>query len=457
MELEGLRIAIDPGAAKQGSDQAVAAFDAVGKKSVTVSQQVTASFKQIGTGILSVRDAVFSLRTIAEGLAVSFGVEKIITQLQRVENIKISLTAVTGSSKAAADTWNYLEAQGQKLGFQADDLGVRFSRFLLTTRDTALEGERTRKVFEGIATAAKVLGGGTDAIDDVLQSFTLLMSRSNVDGEAMVRLLARRIPDAAGIAARALNVPVENLKQALVGISSQEFVAKFGEELTKEFSPFLEQSANSIESWKARLEDAFQNLEQSVGEGGFGTAIVDFLKQITELLKSPEANEAARQFGKLLAEGAMAAARALIFLGNHLGLVKTALVALAAVEVYGYLTRIMTAVNALSGAYIALRAAVLAYTTAQGVANATAGASSFTSLGRSAVIAGGSTAAVRGSGRQLVQLGEGYSRRLGSSVGLERCWRSPKSSISTWPISISLMCGTRSQEGWQIRRGRADP
>lgn len=424
MDVTGLRVSIDASAARQGEQQFNQSLDSMANRARTVSQQIGEGFKpgeqafrglgesartvstqiaqSFGTvrfGLKGMVDSLLNFRTLFDTAIAGISFRVIVDQIAKVQDIKYALQAVTGSAVAAGAAWRMLQGDAEKYGFQAEELGQKFARLSMATKGTALEGERTVTIFRASEIAARAMGSGAEGAERALQSFTNILSAANVQGDMMVRQLARfgGIPDAMGIAARAFGVSVNEMQQRLKSgtLSSEEFVAKFSQQMVKELGPAAMQAANSISAWKERVAGAFKELLSTVGSGGLADTIVGFLKDLRAELESPGFREAAQQLGGLLANALRTLGSAIEFAGNHVGLLKAAFVGLVAIEVIDFIANLTKNILILERALIGAAAAATGLRVAQGaaaigsVAAAFSGGGIMTAKGPVAAFAGG--------------------------------------------------------------------
>jgi hypothetical protein len=406
VDITGLRVAIDASGARQGEQIFNQSLDSmsgrartvsaqlsegfrpgeIGLRSLggtarTVSTQIAESFERIRTGMRGLVDSVLNFRTLFDAAILGVSFNSIVGQISKLEDIKRSLVTVTGSAAQAGATWRMLEADGEKFGLSVEDMAQKFARLSAATKGTALEGERTITIFRASEVAARAFGGGAEQADRTLQSFTNILSQANVQGDMMVRQLARfgGIPGAMEIAARAFFPLAKNSADAINAmqaklksgtLSSEEFVAKFTQQMVKEFAPAAQQAADSISAWQARVSNAFDALLQDMGEGGLGSSAVKFLKQLREEISSPAFKEAASQLGGLLTNALRMLGNAIEFAGQHVGLLKAAFVGIVAVEVIDFFASFTRNVLLLADAFGMAATKAIAFATARTAATA---------------------------------------------------------------------------------------
>lgn len=402
MDITGIRVGIDASPSKQGETAFNASLDSMHAKAATVTQQIKGYFSGMGSGVTfdgssfkrgleeiqstagtvtsqikayfagvggalgGLKDQIFSLRGVIEGALAGVGLERLVEHIAHIQDLKNALFVLTGTADGAAKSFEFLVDVGNALGLRAEDMAAKFTRFAIATRGTQLEGERTKLIFEAVAVAARAMGGA-EQVDAMLQSFIMLMSRANVEGTMMIRMLARQIPDAAGIAARAFGVTKEKLTDMLKGnVGSEEFVGKFAVQMLKEFTPAAARAADGISAWKERVMNAFDEVVERIGQSSFGDKIKGALQDMVNLLSSDQFLTAVEKFGTVLAEGVQIFGKALLFAADHTRLLVAAMTVFLGLEMLQYVANVTKAILLLKDALLGAAVAQGALNTAEG-------------------------------------------------------------------------------------------
>lgn len=156
-----------------------------------------------------------------------------------MERWEARLSAATRSQAAAKREIGFLRSEAERLGLDFSMLADHYSSFALATRGTNLEGRQTREIFVSVAEAARVLRLDADELDSVMAGLTQRVSKSTDDLPKFARELrssvASGLPDAVSGAEAAfarLDNAIEELQQSIAGSGLLDFLAGATERLT---------------------------------------------------------------------------------------------------------------------------------------------------------------------------------------------------------------------------------
>lgn len=138
------------------------------------------------------------------------------------DRLEAGLTAVTGSSSAAAREMGYAESVAARLGLVANNTAASYLNLLAASRNTALEGQKTRDIFEAVGLAMAKLGKSTADTEGALLGLEQLLGQSTANLEDL-RQITDRIPGGMALAAQGMGLTVEQMKAM---ISNGEILVK---------------------------------------------------------------------------------------------------------------------------------------------------------------------------------------------------------------------------------------
>ncbi len=217
-------------------------------------------------------------------LALGAGVLQSFIQLEKLNN---SLKFSTGSSQAAAKEIEYLKNTTNQLGLEFVSTSSAYAKFSAATKGTAIEGQKTRDVFESIAKASVVLGLSADESKGALNALQQMMSKGTVSAEELRGQLGERIPGAFNIAAKSIGVTTQELGKMLEQgqVLSADFLPKFAAELTKSLGDSPESAAGSAQAQLNKLTNAWTEFKQAIAESGVVTIVLKVAEGTTNALK----------------------------------------------------------------------------------------------------------------------------------------------------------------------------
>jgi hypothetical protein len=177
--------------------------------------------------------------------------------------------------------------------------------------------EQARQVFTGATAAVRALHGSTQDVDEVTV-FQRSLSRMPGASQNLLQLFSRGgiLAGVASDAARSMNLPMIALQRGLSegSINTRRLILSLTDYWVKTQIAAAIEAGNSIEGWKNRVEDAFQDVERKTA---VRNAIVQFLTDVRDTLKDPAMREAASEWGRLLRDAFQAGGTAAKFLGEH--------------------------------------------------------------------------------------------------------------------------------------------
>lgn len=191
-------------------------------------------------------------RYIVEAFSVyeiyNFGKElmNVATEFQSFTNvIKYSSNGIVDNS----ENINYLNDAITRLHLPMKQAYEQFSEMQAGMVGTGIQGDKLRKVFEGVAEAATVMHLNPDKFSRTTYALKEIGELGTVQMRQM-RMLAIALPGAMSIASQSLGMTSEQFHKAMKGgqINSADFLPKFAAGLTKRFNPGLENAGKSLMS-----------------------------------------------------------------------------------------------------------------------------------------------------------------------------------------------------------------
>lgn len=261
----------------KSADKASREADKLGnssKKSESAISGLASTTKSFGIGIAAAGTGVIAL-----------GAALLDTSIKS-EKLSNSLKFSTGSANAAAKEIEYLKKTTNELGLEFLSTSQSYAKFSAATKGTALEGQKTRDVFEAIAKASTVLGLSADESSGALLAISQMMSKGTVSAEELRGQLGERLPGAFQTAAKAMGVTTQELGKMLEQgqIVASEFLPKFAEELEKSLGDNPTSAAGSAQAQLNKLSNAWLEFKKSIAESGVITILVKLVEGSTGAL-----------------------------------------------------------------------------------------------------------------------------------------------------------------------------
>lgn len=219
-----------------------------------------------------------------------------------------------GDTKKTADDLDFLRRNADRLGISFGELAGEYSKFAVATQGTALEGERTRKIFISVAEAARVNNLSLEDVKGTFVALSQIVGKGTVQMEELRQQLGDRFPGAVRIMAAGLGYADDQLGQFYKDITngkiSSDALLQFAEELDRRFKSQLPEALKTTTTALGQFQNAAFEALLAFGNAGFLEAFTGLLRDLTGLLKSADfqtfASHISQAFGVLTSAIALA-------------------------------------------------------------------------------------------------------------------------------------------------------
>ena len=210
------------------------------------------SFGTWGIAILAVAEAMQRLNSL-----VQVG--------EALRRSQIGVENVSSSSVEASVNLEFLRSVADKLGLEIENLNKDFKTFAGATEGTALEGAKTREMFEGITTAVAAMQLTTDDASGAIRAFSQMISKGTLQAEELKGQLAERLPSAMRITAKTLGVTTEKMLEMMKNgeLLAQDVLPKVAEEFNKVYGKDAQKNLETLTGQQNRLTNAWKELLNS--------------------------------------------------------------------------------------------------------------------------------------------------------------------------------------------------
>jgi len=262
-------------------DRGTASLQRFGQTAEKVGRDGSRSLLSMGTAATSLASG---LAALAGGVSlVQLGKSAFDAGLQ-MDSLNRAMTAIYGSSKAAATEMEFLQATADRTGQNVYNLVESFNQFSASTKDTALEGENTRKVFSAMSEAASVLGMSNERAGRAFTALSQMASKGTISMEELRGQLGEALPGALNLFAKGMGVStgelIELISQGKVGA---EAMVQFADAVHQAYGEASEISG--LQSAQAAVNKLSEEwFEFKVNLADMGTAIAA-IHAVTEALK----------------------------------------------------------------------------------------------------------------------------------------------------------------------------
>ena len=271
-------------------DQNVKRLGNESQRAATRTNRLDAAWNRVGDRMTRASRAANSLRTAIAGAAAIGVITSIVRTGIEFDRLQLRMETVAGSAASAGLEMEYVRATAERLGIDLLSAARGYSRLSAAARGTALEGQQTRDLFEGISTAAAGLGLSADNVQGIFFAIEQIVSKGVVTMEELRRQLGDRIPGAFQIASRAMNLTTRELNDLVEtgDLLAVDFLPAFGRQLREEFGDALESETRRGIVAFARLGNAIRDLKDAIANSGLVDLIASISEGLTGAIRSFE-------------------------------------------------------------------------------------------------------------------------------------------------------------------------
>lgn len=214
------------------------------------------------------KEAVGALATALEGLVAGLSVQEFIEANIQAETFERTMTLLTGSSQEAAQEFDYIRTLANTLGLELFATANAYSQLSAATKNTALEGESTRLIFEAVASSMSTLGRSSADIEGALLAVSQMVSKGTVSMEELRGQLGERLPGAFQVAADSMGLTTAGLVELVSSgkLATDEFLPKFAEQLSAVYGGV--QQVDTFQAAWNRLGNTLKEISIEIGDSG---------------------------------------------------------------------------------------------------------------------------------------------------------------------------------------------
>lgn len=233
-----------------------------------------------------------------------------------LEQFAVSMEVATGSASGAMAELDYIDGLAGRLGVGLQTARDNYSKFAISASLAGVSTDKTRKIFESVSTAMSVLGKSTEDQNLAFLALEQMMSKGKVSSEELRRQLGERLPGAVNLMAKALNMSMDELQDALKAgeINSADALPKFAEEVMKAYGPGFEAATKRAGFNLGTLRNELTKMMETVARSGFMQELSYQFARLTQVMRSGEAEQAAKGISSALASMARVGGDALVWL-----------------------------------------------------------------------------------------------------------------------------------------------
>jgi tape measure domain-containing protein len=201
------------------------------------------------------------------GQAVDFVQESLEQVLGLLTNRGV-LKGLTSTGQEYQDIQTFLDKQINTFSLDRATTESGFKGFYASAQGTSMEGDPTKKIFEGITQASRAYNLTRDQQEGTFLALTQMMSRGTISMEELRGQLSERLPGAMAIAARAMQMTQGELVELVSSgqLAANIFLPKFAQQLKNETANAAKSATGSLASIRQEYENIVFNFRVKVVE-----------------------------------------------------------------------------------------------------------------------------------------------------------------------------------------------
>ena len=222
--------------------------------------RVTDFLKEIGGEVLQ----VLGLFSFGEAL-IQFSSDALATSME-LESLEKSIVAVSNSAIDGAKNISFVRREAAKLSIDLIAAQESYKRILGATRDTALEGFQTKKIFSTLSTTSRNRGFNTDASSRLFVGFEQAIAKGQFMAEEVQGQLTEVLGDIRNLLSRSIGVDSSLLTGLMKAgdLKSVEIIPRLMAQLNAQ-NAALGNTSQTAQAAQTRLNNAILEFKDSVG------------------------------------------------------------------------------------------------------------------------------------------------------------------------------------------------
>lgn len=224
--------------------------------------ELAGAFRQFGPATL-----VFNGVTAAIN-ALTGAASRIPQVTAEFQTMNRTLRILTGSTSAAAKEFEYIKGVANRVGSDIKGVGDAYIRLSAATKDTALAGTETRRIFEAVSGSMGVLGASSAETENALMAVTQMVSKGVVSMEEMRQQLGERLPGAFQVTAQQLGITTAELNDLISSgkLTAEQVLPALARGLEEVYKSG-QQNDTLIGKWR-QFTNALKESANAVGDSG---------------------------------------------------------------------------------------------------------------------------------------------------------------------------------------------
>ena len=270
-------------ATKDTNDKITKSASDTEKKVKSSTKGMTKAFKQMSVISGGFIQAQLMMRLAALPGALATSMKEATLAFDKIDR---RLRFVMKSGEGAAKAFSDLREVSAKYGTDLNASAQFYSSFLAATEATNISLAQSEALFLGTTQAAVALQMSTDQTKASFRAFQQMASKGRVAAEELRGQLGEALPGALGIAARAMDMPIEQLSKIMEKgeLLAEDLLPAMGVELQRVFGGSALDASETYLAQLNRVDNQWFLLMSRMGKAAEST-LIPALKSINKFLE----------------------------------------------------------------------------------------------------------------------------------------------------------------------------
>lgn len=262
----------------------------------------------------------------------------VVDTFNKLQAAQIKLDVAFGGAEKAAEEFQWLRQEADRLGLSYIDLSNEYSKFAIALQGSPQLASKVREIFLPFAEAGRVLNLTSDDIAGIFVAITQMASKGSVTMEELRQQLGDRLVGSFTLMADAMEMTGEELAKLIAtgNLAASTGLPRLAAQVRKTFGPGVAASAKTLSAEMSRLENTVADMQDAFAKGGFADGLTDALRSLNEYFKSDEG----RKFFEQLGAAAGVAVKALALVPKNFDLIAIALSALVGIKATAFISNL---------------------------------------------------------------------------------------------------------------------
>jgi len=227
-----------------------------------------------------------------------------------------SMTAIKGSSKAAAEEYEFLLNVSNKLGTSVENSITQYHRLAASLKNVDKTGEMTRNMFVALSEAQLVLHSTGQQAEYILEAFVQMAGKGKLSLEELQRQLGNSLPGAVATGAKAMMNTQEYIEKGIDTVAKAEkylreqiqkgtinvyqFISEYANQLKRDYGGSIDYLSGLWQAYVNRLKNIGFEFYRVLGTSGMMEGLAELYAEFVRLLS--EADSWAQALGSIVGD-----------------------------------------------------------------------------------------------------------------------------------------------------------